>query len=373
MRVLKDKHKTRTLVKRLAVFLLLAILFSGNSFALTEICGVLDIPTSLIKSKSPYLLTGDLYVPSSSRLSIDAGVEILVAEKESCNETRQINYLDSQMVSIKVDGTFFILGNPDNPVKIRPQNAKNGQIRWYGIFARRKHRITMQVEYLQISGAHKAIEATDSKFAISNSIFQGNNTGLYLEDQGDLAVYNNVFTENLSAGIFIRHSRPKIVANVFYKNPNFGIWSDSYPKILIAYNNFWENFEHDCYHCPAGLGQLNQTNHRGDSADILLNIYKNPVFMGSLAEKHRKNTDLMVPTHREKVVDTVMQKMHAEAQNISAPAIDESSFRFYPSKYSPLIDAAPPDEFFTDSDESRGDIGISGGRIERTSKPFDFN
>jgi hypothetical protein len=337
---------------------------------MTELCGVIKIPTSLILSKSPYKVTGDLYIPVNSRLTIEAGVEVLIDQGDKCNEVEQIDWNDSQMVSIKVDGAFFIEGRAGKPVIIKPLNNSAQQVLWDGIRMRDRNRLTTQIQHLHISGAHRAIYAKRSKFSISNSLFSHNSTGIYLDLNANLNISNSIFSQNLNAGIFQNKAAPNLVSNIFYENYNYGIWSDSRTAIRIQHNVFWENKEEDCYHCPAKVGFLSQVNHREDSTDFKNNLFLDPLFVGSKGADELRKKDLSIATPDSLIVDTTLARKEqlARKKTNNLGMKKESIFnprgqgKFRLSKYSSLTHTGPEEEFFKNEDGSRNDIGLHGGK-----------
>lgn len=353
---------------------LLALLLIGTRMAAAEdLCGIIDAPTTLTKAKSPYRLLGDLYITPRARLTLEAGVTMLIVPGEACGETRQQDWADSNMISIKLDGALFITGTPEEPVRILPEKHKPGKIQWDGIRIRNKRPVLVQIENLHIAGAQKALSVQHSSFHVSNSLFIDNNTAIWLEDEAEVSLYNNIFTGNRSAAVNIQESNPSIVANIFYNNPNFAIWSDSRPKPRIEYNLFYKSGDSHCWHCPAGIGTLTHVNDKGDSTDRNYNLYKDPVFAGSAAEQYLKNRDPRVPTPAQQAKDTALHRIYAASDSLGRNglpptpvynALGKGSWRL--SRYSPALDAAPKNSFFQDENDTRGDIGLYGGKLGRT-------
>ena len=354
---MKFAFQTLTLLAMLAI----------SAFA-EDVCGMIDVPVTWTKDKSPYRVTGDIQIPPASRLTIEAGVEVLIVPGEACGETRQLDWADSTFVSIKIFGALVIKGTSDEPVKILPEKHVPGKIQWDGIRLVLRNKEAVSIEYMQIMGAHKAINASYSMFNVGSSLFMGNNTGIWLENEGDISVYNCMFTENLSAGVYISNSRPAIAANMFYKNSTFGIWSDSRKSLRIQNNLFFANADTDCRYCPAGTSKIVKEEN-GAFKDRFDNIYSDPIFVGSEKEKIMEKKDLNLPTPKENIKDTALQRVYESSPGHAPPAPTTSPNKpFVLSKYSPAINAAPSTDFFKDADGSRGDIGIYGGRPGRTSK-----
>jgi len=334
-----------------------------SAFAEESYCGKIDVPTTWTKENSPYRITGDIQIAPAARLTIEAGVDVLIVPGEACGETVQADWSDSTYISIKALGLLIIKGTAEEPVRIMPENHVPGKIQWDGIRLSKKERAQVQIEYMYIMGANKAINASYGRFNVGNSLFINNGTGIWLESEADAAVYNCVFTENLSAGVYIENSKPSIAANIFYKNSNFGIWSDSRPSPRIRNNIFFANADTDCRYCPVGVSPSN---------DKFGNIYKDPIFAGSEKEKVMAKSDLNLPTPSKDVKDPALQKIYEKSvqRGQSEQPAPAAPLPFMPSKYSPALNAAPKTDFFRNVNGGYGDIGLYGGTTGRFNKPI---
>ncbi|GHV17204.1 hypothetical protein AGMMS49938_17860 [Fibrobacterales bacterium] len=335
------------------------MLFTALTVA-EDVCGIIDLPTTWTKEHSPYRITGDVQIAAAARLTIEAGVEVLVATGEACGETKQIDWSDSNYISIKAFGPLVIKGTAKEPVKFSPENPIAGKVQWDGIRLPFKDKAAVQIEFLHISGANKAINASYGKFNVGNSLFIGNGTGIWAEPEANLSVYNCIFTENLSAGIYIKDSRVQAVANIFYKNSTFGILSDSRLSPKINSNIFFGNSDTDCRFCPVGTNKQN--------------IFKDPIFSGSATEKALIKKDPSLPTPAKNIKDTVIHKIYTDAIGDTAKTIVQatSALPFSLSKYSPALNAAPNTDFFKNNDGSQGDIGLYGGKTGRYNKEISY-
>jgi parallel beta-helix repeat protein len=345
-------------------FLMIAIM-TFSAFA-EEFCGMIDTPATWTEEGSPYYITGDIQITPASRLTIDSGAVVYIVPGESCGETKQMDWSDSTGISIKVFGTLVIKGTPAKPVRILPAEHVPGKIQWDGIRLPYRDRATVNIEYLQIMGANRAINASFSRFNVGNSLFESNGTGIWMENEGDLSVFNCVFTKNLSSGIYISNSRPSIAANIFYKNSSFGILSDSRPSPRIQSNIFFGNADTDCRFCPVGVSPSK------DSKDKFGNLYTDPIFKGSEKEKVMIEKDINLPTPEDKVKDKDLQKIYTQKVPPKAPVETPlDSLPFILSKYSPALNAAPKTSFFK-NEKGEHDIGLYGGSIGRYNKPISF-
>ncbi|MDQ3002230.1 MAG: hypothetical protein M3Y08_13340, partial [Fibrobacterota bacterium] len=64
--------------------LALALAAVGQTPAATEVCGTLSLATEWTAKDSPYLVTGDLFIPGNSRLRIGPGVIVRFAKPKPC-------------------------------------------------------------------------------------------------------------------------------------------------------------------------------------------------------------------------------------------------------------------------------------------------
>lgn len=356
-------------------FFTILLVFLAQTWA-TDLCGMVLMPTTLGKAKSPYRITGDLYVPAPSRLTIEPGVEILIARKQSCKESfPQKDWSDSQFVSLRVEGAFYVKGTPEEPVVIRPENPVPGKILWDGIRISGQEPTSARIQFLQISGANRALDVSHSEFVVENSFFTDNNTAIRLNEKAHLEIQNNLFAYNSSAALFIQFAAPKVIANIFTQNPNYGIWADSRKGMKVEGNLFWKNGEANCWHCPAEIGKRNTTNAKGDSTDSFGNLFADPVFQETPSETAEKKVDIQEETPKSEVKDTTLAKLHQKADSLGkaglAPkpifqAQGKGSWKL--SKYSPALDAGPDDKEFLDANGTRGDIGPWGATAKYRKK-----
>jgi len=337
---------------------------------------MLYMPTTLSKAKSPYLITGDLLVPAASRLTIEAGVELQIAEKSTCaDESKQRDWADSQFVSLKIEGAFYVKGTPEAPVSIHPVHPVPGKVSWDGIRISNQKSTSAKISFLDISGANRGLQVKMSEFTVENSFFVDNNIGIWLGEKANILVSNSLFSSNVSAGIYLEHAAPTLTTNIFVDNPTYGIWADSRKGLSVNNNLFWKNSEANCFHCPAEIGKRAAINAKGDSVDSHANLMSDPLFLGSAGATHKQQLDPNTPTPSNAVVDTNLQKLHTKADSIGkaglAPHktyVPQGVGTWRLSQYSPAIDAAPDDKAFLDANGTRGDIGPWGATAKYQRK-----
>jgi hypothetical protein len=362
----------------------------------TEVCGTLRLAAEWTASESPYIVTNDIFVPSTSRLRIGPGVTVRFARPKPCASDSarlpQADWSDSAYSGIKIEGAFFCIGSEDQPVVFEPAAApaaKNGSpaargaVGWDGLRLSGHNANQAEIAFSVFRGANQAITAEKAGFFVHHCLFEGNNTGMYLGLRGDLAVINCAFVGNLSAGMVLRKAGPRVTGTVFSGNHSYGIWADGRNLARITHNDFWNSGEEHCYRCPypalipAPQGKAPAA-ASGPAQDALGNLAVNPLFLGTPDYEAARAADLKTPTPAHLVKDPALAKMEAEAR-ARADRGSKGSGAFRPqgkgpyllSEYSPLIDAGPPGRDFRDRDGSRNDIGLHGGATGRITKdPF---
>lgn len=360
----------------------------------TEVCGTLRSVTEWTAAKSPYLVTGDLFIPNTSRLRIGPGVVVRFAARGGICDAEDpapapTDWSDSAYVGIRIEGPFQCMGSEEKPIVFEPADPKAGTVGWDGLRISGHTIFTAEVAYAVFRGANQAIHAEKSSFFVHHCLFEGNNTGIALAPRGDLSIVNSNFMRNHSAGITVDKARPRIAGNLFADNRSYGIWADSRFGLSVSYNAFWNNGEEHCFRCPAsvlkatgtvaasaseaasgtdaGAGQETRAGKGGQdtAADAHGNRVTDPVFQGSDNHKSAILDDEASDTPAHLVKDKEIAKL--EAANRSKWAEAKAAFKpqgtgpYRLSVYSKLIDAGPPGVRFKDRDGSRNDIGLMGG------------
>lgn len=362
-----------------AAFGILACL-PGAALAITEVCGSFKLATEWTKMGSPYLVTGDIYIPANSRLRIAPGVVVRFARPRPCASDTAPQPLedwsDSAYSGIKADGTFYSLGTEEQPVIFEPDAAKSGAIGWDGIRLSGQNSHSSEICFSVFRGANQAVTADRAGFFIHHCLFTGNNTGVMLGFRGDLGIVNCNFIGNLSAGIVVRKAGPRIANNIFLDNRSYGIWADGRPATQIMNNDFWGNREEPCHKCAYTILQMDKLNANKDTADAFGNLQVDPIFIGTAAYDSAHQADLKTDTPDHLIRDAKIAKLEADARKKSAPK-SEAPFialgkgNYLLSQYSKLINAGHKGGDFKDRDGTINDIGIHGGPMGRMGKdPF---
>jgi hypothetical protein len=359
----------------------------GAPRAATEVCGTYELATEWNAHDSPYLVTGDIFIPVTSRLRIGPGVTVRFAKPRPCELEKksigQSDWSDSNFTGIKAEGTLYVLGTEEKPVIFEPENPKAGTVGWDGLRLTGQKAGMAEIAFSVFRGANQAIAVEKSGFFIHHCLFEGNNTGILAGMRGDVGIVNCDFIGNLSAGLVIRKAGPRIANNLFAGNRAYGIWADGRPAIQAMYNAFWGNREEACYKCPYAVLDTVKKNANGDACDAFGNLAADPVFTDSPSWEAARAADVAEATPAHLVKDPELAKLEAEARAKEEAKTKRAKGKrkkeyvplgkgaFVLSKYSKLIDSGHPGKDFRDRDGTRNDIGLHGGPMGRiATDPF---
>lgn len=374
---------------------LLTLLCAAASLpAATEVCGTFSLATEWSAKGSPYLVTGDIFIPATSRLRVGPGVIVRFAKPRPCASEReasgkeppieQVDWADSAYTGIKAEGTFYVLGSEDHPVLFEPADSSGGAVGWDGLRLSGQQAGAAEISFAVFRGANQAIAVDRAGFSIHHCLFEGNNTGIHADLRGDVAVVNCNFIGNLSAGIVIRKGSPRIANNIFADNRYYGIWGDGRPAIRAWNNAFWGNREDACFKCPytilAAADGGDNGGENADGPDRFGNLAADPIFIGSPSYDSARQADVETDTPAHLIKDPELAKLEAEAREKkekSGKGKKKKAFAplgkgpYLLSKYSSLVDAGKHGRDFRDRDGSPNDIGMHGGPMGRmTTDPF---
>ena len=188
----------------------------GLAQAETEVCGTFSLATEWTAKGSPYLVTGDIFIPATSRLRINPGVTVRFDKQKPCPSDKHPQPLedwsDSVYTGIKAEGTFYCLGTEEQPVVFESASTTGSVVGWDGIRLSGQNAHSSEISFGIFRGANQAIKAERAGFFIHHCLFKENNTGVMLGFRGDVNIVNCNFIGNLNAGIVIRKAAPRIVS-----------------------------------------------------------------------------------------------------------------------------------------------------------------
>ncbi len=182
---------------------------------------------------SPYILQGDVTVPSGAFLTIEAGV---VVQATSTTDSQSAG-LDTSRVELTIAGTLTVAGDANNPVVFRSSSTTSGT--WYGIViaagataAVIDHATIQDARYnLQTSAPGTVLDASNVR------TFEASTYGLWVRAGSPtidgLAAYNNS-----SAGVRVEDSGSLTLTNcVLRNNGTYGAWFATSSSRSLALDN----------------------------------------------------------------------------------------------------------------------------------------
>jgi hypothetical protein len=364
------------------------------AIAETEVCGTFKLAQEWTAAESPYLVTADIFVPATSWLRIEAGVEVRFArnprpcrgelkagEKESqesgSEKPPEETHSESRLIGMRVEGGFYCLGDPDNSVVFRP-HGDSGVLGWEGIHLAGIARGGAEIAFAEFRGANLALRVENARFPVHHVLFENNNVGLWLGKRGDLSVLHCNFESNRIAGIRVERASPRIANNLFHRNRSYGVWIDAGGAFTLTHNAFFRNREEDCYRCPHGILRPAAVNANGDTSDAFFNLRADPVFMGSESHRMAMAEDSSLDTQPHLVKDPKLAEMEKKSRlkfwktTKEAPSFQPRGKGPYVlSRYSKLVGAGHPAADLRNPDGSTADIGLHGGPAGRIARdPF---
>lgn len=347
-----------------------AFLLTATVGAETRVSGIIKKDTDWRSDQGPYLVVGDIWVKTSAVLRIEPGTVIRVASRErrmkrdTANVIPQLDHSDSQMVSIKIEGGIVCRGEREEPIRFLPiDTLGKSPIMWYGIVLDGVSEDYTEFSYVEVSGAVYGLRIRKCDPEVNNMLFAHNNTGVFCDAKSNPFLRNNTIVRNVITGILIRESNPRVSCNIIAFNRNHAVWSDGISQIDISHNCIFGSADGDLLDCPFELGVIARVNANGDSCDDWYNIYRDPIFKGSVADSIAVERDLKIATDPSRVRDTSLVKKASKdlLDNQAAQARHQEYPKYFLSPYSPCIDAGRPGKQYADIDGSKNDMGLYGG------------
>ncbi len=430
----------------------------------TEVCGTLRLAQEWTKEGSPYIVTGDIFVPVTSRLRIGPGVVVkvmakpkpcVISEWEKIREAESTHamadggeghatasgatahidshsaqtgsskagehdgkvegsasnhdsqdgvnshigatsgkgqdederdplmppppadFSDSNYTSLTIEGAFYCIGTPKEPVRFMPYDTTQGSLLWDAIRLSGQREGRAEIGFTEIQGANTGLFVDHAEMFVHHVLFTDNNTGMWCSRYGNVTPVFCVFARNRSTGLFIEHAAPHVVNNIFWENRGYGIWSDGSKSMVIEYNAFFGNAEEDCYRCAHDILPLGDDG-LPDSTDAFHNLRTDPIFEGSQSFLEKRQIDPRYDTPDHLVKDTAIAAAEKKTrwlwwkkQKATKPFTPRGQGPYRLSEYSPLVHAGHPARLLRNPDDSRSDMGLFGGPEDRmTRNPF---
>jgi parallel beta-helix repeat protein len=354
----------KTNYRRIVLICTAIIIGCIATLSATERWGVLQKDERWTPENSPYFITDDLLIPAGTRLAISPGTHIMVGRPTRyIDGISQADQLDSFTISITVRGIISCVGTPKKPIIFKSQKPDANQCSWYGIVCENLTPGLSEFAYVTVAGACNGLTLRASAPTIRNSVFEYNNVGILCLDGSSARIQNCVLASNNAGGIRIVKSNPLLYNNIITSNSANGVWSDGTSRITFEYNCIFGNGDGDLLGCDPQFGILTKANKHKDSTDFKGNIFRDPVFQGSVAESLSVEQDVSLPTDKSRLKDTTLAKvLTGTLTDSTAHRRRAGSYQRYTlSSYSPCIDAGNPQKPYNDDDGTRNDMGIWGG------------
>jgi cysteine-rich repeat protein len=269
-----------------AAFAILAALFT-SAHADTTVPGGNVINQTWSPAGSPYIVQGDIIVPSGASLTIEAGTVVQFAASDG-----QAAGTDPGRVELIVRGTLTVNGTVVSPVSLRGVSTSPGS--WYGVVidttaaAATLNNLTVTHAVRGVSYQATAATVSSSGVTVQSassfglyvaagaptfsgfSAIGGSSSGVYIDSAGSLTLTNCVVRDNVGQGIYFAPStagRALSVANCSINaNGNYGIRSAGSPGTVTVTNSIVTN------HTSVGV-------YRNDSSSFSIsysNVWNNP-------------------------------------------------------------------------------------------------
>lgn len=198
----------------------LFLIFVSNqivSIAQTSIDGIINSSIVLEKSKSPYLVTNNLVVFPSGKLTIEPGVELRFA-----NDTK-----------LEIRGELIAKGNKTDSITFK-SNTSNSKGSWLGIIIKDDQDGFALFDYCNILHSTTAINGLTDAEPLKNSIFSLNNNVFESVNSWRIIIDSCVFENNDKV-----HHEPIAIdySNCIVKNNIIGIGTAGNVRNSVFENN----------------------------------------------------------------------------------------------------------------------------------------
>ncbi|MCL4226428.1 MAG: DUF4215 domain-containing protein [Myxococcales bacterium] len=255
----------------------------------TVIAGGTVINQTWTPAGSPYIVQGDITIPTGSFLTIEAGVVVQAA----ANSDSQGAGNQSNRVEILVDGTLHVNGTLANPVTFQSSSTSSGT--WYGIVVNAgaaQARITGAVIRDAIYGVMShapgtVLELTDTTLteaslyglyvragtpAVSGLQLVANNTaGAYVSESGSLSIADSILRGNGGYGVYFAPSSSRtltVTRTTIHANSSYGVYvaSSSPSTVTVTSSIITNHSSYGIYRADASAVTTTYSNVWGNSS-----------------------------------------------------------------------------------------------------------
>ena len=330
----------------------------------TRVGGTYDGDVRWNAEDGPFIVTSDILVTETGRLTISPGARIVIDRPIGRRDSiRQIDELDARMISIKVKGSIRCMGRRYNRITFAPAGGNADPCSWYGLVLDDAYEQYTEISFADVAGACYGITVLKGRPVVRNCVFEYNNVGVNCANGGNAIIYNTIVAYNFITGMLVRQSNPTVTNCIIAFNRNNGIWGDVVSRLALTYSCVWGNPDGNLLDCDPALCRKTIVNKNRDSTDNAGNLCVDPVFAGSPADSAAWEKDVRRSTDAKDVRDPGLGELIRKnaADSSSSAKGEDRPARYWLSTYSPCRNAGDPARLFNDLDGSRNDLGIHGG------------
>ena len=217
-----------------------------------SVSGAIEQNTVWTADKNPIIVSGNIEVPESLSLKIEAGVVVKF----------------DGYFHILVRGALTVTGTQDNQVLFTSNKEKPATDDWNGlIFYGEKCNSTLS--YCTIKYAFKNL-AWKSSPVIQNCTFTSNNYALYCSFSNSAKILSNIMEKN-QFGVYCDFSSPLIQKNKITNN-NYGIYCILSSAPIVGENTINSNTEKDIY-LDESMGKNKSENINNHVWDLMKGLF----------------------------------------------------------------------------------------------------
>lgn len=180
---------------------------------------------TIVRTTSPYIITGTYEVPADSELTIEAGTKLAFAK-------------DAALI---IRGRLLIKGTKSAPVELF--GKATGTAPWQGL--RINSSPDVQIDHVNIRGAQNGIYVYSSNPVIENSVLTANIVGIYAGEYGSAShpsLKNCLITQNRQDGVVLIGSSSATIEHcTISRNGGWGIRGEYYASPSISASIISEN------------------------------------------------------------------------------------------------------------------------------------
>lgn len=233
-----------------------------NNVASMLVPGNISTEVRWTRANSPYILAGDLHVTETGKLSIDSGVEVLIAENDS------FRLGDVNRVEITVNGSIVASASADFPVVFAAERPNPGKGFWSGIKFDGVDSAVNTLVNVVISDADTGLHIINSSGIFSTIKVKNSNTAVKVENNINLQI-DQVMAQRCTTGMELKTNKNLKVSDSTFIHPATGISSQLNDGIRISGCNFLE-------YTSTGL----VSNEAGGTIEFSNNLFVSPLGTG---------------------------------------------------------------------------------------------